>query len=107
MSHVVVDVLCVCGRDARGEEDVILLDLLALQDGLRLPPAVANVLHGPFGSASVFKLGEHHFFFLHERSAGFSTEIAARSLSISWGTRNCYCDPPPVTKNNSRSRSTL
>lgn len=47
-----------CSRDASGEDNVIVLDLLALQDQLRLPEALNQVLGGPFGSPSIPKLGE-------------------------------------------------
>ena len=48
-------------RDARGEEDVVVIDLLSLKDGLRLPQVLNEALAGPFASPSVLKLGAPPF----------------------------------------------
>eukprot|EP00904_Undaria_pinnatifida_P003919 jgi/Undpi1/13528/HiC_scaffold_8.g03187.m1 len=49
--------LQIATRDARGEEDVVVIDLLSLKDGLRLPQVLNEALAGPFASPSVLKLG--------------------------------------------------
>ncbi|CAB1101408.1 unnamed protein product [Ectocarpus sp. CCAP 1310/34] len=49
--------LQVATRDANGEEDVLVIDLLSLKDGLFLPESLSEALSGPFGSPSVVKLG--------------------------------------------------
>lgn len=55
--------VCIClprgvpHRDEMGEEDVVVIDLLSLKDGLRLPEGLSAVLSGPFASPDVFKLG--------------------------------------------------
>ncbi|CAN0097226.1 unnamed protein product, partial [Ectocarpus sp. 4 AP-2014] len=48
--------LQVATRDADGEEDVLVIDLLSLKDGLLLPESLSEALSGPFGSPSVVKL---------------------------------------------------
>lgn len=49
--------LQVATRDADGEEDVLVIDLLSLKDGLLLPESLSEALSGPFGSPNVIKLG--------------------------------------------------
>ncbi|CBN77494.1 3\'-5\' exonuclease family protein [Ectocarpus siliculosus] len=49
--------LQVATRDADGEEDVLVIDLLSLKDGLLLPESLSEALSGPFGSPNVVKLG--------------------------------------------------
>lgn len=44
-------------RDAGGQEDVLVIDLLSLKDGLLLPRSLSAILCGPFGSPDVLKLG--------------------------------------------------
>ncbi|CAM9877955.1 unnamed protein product, partial [Laminaria digitata] len=49
--------LQIATRDAQGEEDVVVIDLLSLKDGLRLPQILNVALAGPFASPEVLKLG--------------------------------------------------
>lgn len=44
-------------RDADGQEDVLVIDLLSLKDGLLLPTSLSAILCGPFCSPDVLKLG--------------------------------------------------
>lgn len=43
---------------------------------------------------------------MHDRSAGSSTKTVA-DPTFYLDSRNGYCDPPRVTKKNSKNRSTL
>lgn len=45
-------------RDPDGQEDVLVIDLLSLKDGLLLPRSLSAILCGPFGSPDVLKLGK-------------------------------------------------